>query len=299
MPTVSIHLSKIKNEEFSRILYGVFYLLIAMGLVASLGYSPFYDKSKTVIVFSEPSHYALLLFPFLLYAVLFASNKFRLYYILCSLFLALSLQSFTMLIMNMIVLFIILPRRLAIPSIIILICIGVIFLDIEYYTSRMDFSGENKNLSSIVYASGWERAYLSVMDNFPFGIGFQQMGIVGPTGSFMELLEELNAANLNSYDGGSTAPKLIAEFGMLGVLCIYFYLVYFFRLIRWLSVLAPKGALVKDHYQIFLLCCYIAYSADLFLRGAGYFSILMFLFMLCLFSINNLIGKSSYKKVLR
>lgn len=134
-------------------------------------------------------------------------------------------------------------------------------------------------MSTLVYLSGWERAYLNFNDTFGLGVGFQQFGIVGSPGEMMESLGALGAENLNLLDGGAVAPKFIGEFGLLGVAMLLVYLVYFAKSARWLRKVSMGEVALQARPRVFFLSCFVMYCIDLFVRGTGYFSSSGFLFV--------------------
>jgi hypothetical protein len=159
----------------------------------------------------------------------------------------------------------------------------------------MEISADNPNASSLVLASGFERAYLAFIESFPLCAGYQQMGVVGPNGIYMDILNQMNLWQLNSFDGGSTASKIIFEFGLLGVLFIFLYLFYFLKIYK---ILRHQPSLIKldgDYFRLFRICCFFAFILSLFVRGSGYFSITTFLFLLSLIEIE--IDINYYKRL--
>jgi hypothetical protein len=166
-------------------------------------------------------------------------------------------------------------------------------MNIDYYSLRINLSSDNKNLSTLVYLSGWERAYLNFEDTFGLGVGFQQFGIIGSRGEIMETVEELGAEDLNLLDGGAVAPKFIGEFGLLGVIMLLVYLVYFARNAKWLREVSFSEIPPRECRKVFFLSCFVMYCIDLFVRGTGYFSSSGFLFIASLMwiilvkSVNN------------
>ena len=127
--------------------------------------------------------------------------------------------------------------------------------------------------------NGWERAYLNLKDSYGIGVGFQQLGFVGSEGELLEVLGELDMENLNLLDGSFVASKFISEFGILAVVALLVYLVYFARNVRWLHEVSMNGGETVDCRKVFFLACFVMFFIDLFLRGTGYFSSSGFLFI--------------------
>lgn len=277
-------LRRIESRIFSSSLRNIFYLSIFFGIIGVLGFSPFYEKSKSVFIFSEPSHYGLMIFPFFLYSCIVSSNLYKFIYIAIILSLSLIFQNLTMVIVCSFTIFIIFKIRLFLTWTIFMILGGMAVIDLQYYISRLNFGDNIDNISSIVYASALERAYLSVIHNFPLGVGFQQMGIVGPAGTYMDMLDDLNLSNLNSLDGSLTGAKIITEFGIFGILIIFLYLYKLVHEIHALRMFSCKSILPADSFNLFCSCCYVSYSIELFVRGTGYLAMSTFLLIISLFN---------------
>lgn len=258
----------------------VFFALVLTGLAGVFGYSPFsgVDARKSVLFFSEPSHFALSFSPFLFYMIILSSSRMKLLYILSSFVMALALENLTLVIAVSLIGFVALPlRRLmffATIAAILLISTGP-----DYYASRVFLTRESQNLSSLVYMQGWERAYLNLKDSMGVGVGFQQFGIIGRRGEIQENLSELAGGDLNLLDGGSVASKFIGEFGVLGIVTLLVYLVFLAKKIKILHVIAMGKGSPKDCTEAFFLACFVMYCIDLFVRGTGFFSPTGFLFL--------------------
>ena len=117
---------------------------------------------------------------------------------------------------------------------------------------------------------------MSFTETYGFGLGFNQLGIVGPQGELQPLIQTLTdgVSRLNVRDGGSTGSKLIAETGLLGLVLLMFY---FFSSINILKQLIKRR--LKSFKDIFFCGVFLIFSIELFVRGMGYFSILSFLFL--------------------
>jgi len=271
----------------------VFYILLLASVAGILHFSPFSPTSvfrAPVLFFTEPSHYAIAILPFLLYIVAQSRFRMKLLWLSLALIIALVLQNLTFVFGISLVALIVMPFR----QFLYIVSFGTILLlvsplSLNYYFSRVTFTGSLSNLSTLVFLSGWERAFLSLKDTYSFGIGFQQFGIIGRQGQMMERLAELNAMGLNNLNGGSVAPKLIGEFGLFGLGLLSVYFVYFFKNFKWLHDFAINTHPHKYCKQVFYRACFVMYSVDLFVRGTGYFSAEGFLFVASIFG---LLGRS-------
>jgi hypothetical protein len=236
----------LKDEFFHKMILFGFYFLMFLGYIVFicrvfLGYeNEAIGYFLGFIIFSEASHYAITFFPFLFYAVYTnRKNIYSVLYIIGSIFLALTILNLTLLVGSLLICFITYGgRRFWLLGLAILMLVfTIIYLDVSYFLERLDFTAVflNKNSSMLVFLSGWERAYLSFFDSFGFGVGFQQIGIVGPQGNFQIILQNLHhverwgGKGLNWNDGGTLGSKLIIEFGFLGLMLLLLYC-FFFRL---------------------------------------------------------------------
>jgi len=259
----------------------VFYVLLLSSIAAILNFAPFSSgQSKPVFFFIEPSHFALNFLPFLLYITVTSSPKMKLLLLLLAYAIAILLESMTLIVGVTLVVGLAIPlRRVLFFAPIAVILILLTALNFDYYLSRVDISSGNQNLTTLVYLSGWERAYLNFKATFGLGVGFQQFGIIGSIGEKMEALDVLGVENLNLLDGGAVAPKFIGEFGLLAVLILLAYLGYFVKSAKWLREVSVGEVAPLAYLKVFFVSCFVMYSIDLFVRGTGYFSSSGFLFI--------------------
>ncbi|MEQ1532702.1 MAG: hypothetical protein ABL906_03945 [Sideroxydans sp.] len=259
----------------------VFYVLLLSSIAGIMKYSPFSaNLEKSVLFFSEPSHFALSFLPFLLYVAVISASGKRILFILSSYLIALLLENLTLVIGITLITSLVIPtKRLFLLALIAIILILFSSLNFDYYVSRADLSADSKSLSTLVFLSGWERAYQSLADTFGLGVGFQQFGIIGKEGDLMGVIEAMSGERLNLLDGGSIAPKFIGEFGVLGVILLLTYLTYFAKSIILLHKISMENVPHFQFTEIFFHACFVMYSVDLFIRGTGYFSSSGFFFV--------------------
>lgn len=140
--------------------------------------------------------------------------------------------------------------------------------EFQYYFDRLNISIQSNNLSVLVWVSGWERAFIYIIDSYGVGLGFQRLGYVGKLGVALERIGIiLGGSYINMNDGASVAPKLIAETGVIGITLIITYLKYFIKILQ--SFIKERITNVKS---IFFCSVYIMFFVQLFVRGVGYFS---------------------------
>lgn len=264
----------------------VFYALLLSAIATILGYRRFGNISA-VGFFSENSHFALSFLPFLLYMVVLSSWRKKWFFLFMGFGVGLSLQSLTLLVGVIGIAMLTLRLRQMVFFSIALISMLMAALDnvdIDYYSARLDPAADQlgtgaPSLSMLSYQSGWQRIYLNLQDSYGIGIGFQQLGFLGTAGELLESFDALGAVDLNRYDGSFVASKLISEFGILAIMMLMVYWVYFAKHFSWLSEVSRNVGETVDCRKVFFLACFVMFSVDLFLRGTGYFSASGFLFI--------------------
>jgi hypothetical protein len=271
------------NMLFRRFFFG----LLVVGIAGCAGVlQPFRGSfEKPVFPFTEPSHLALVIIPFLIYASVTSSQKERILYIGITLVEALLLQNLTLLVGCLFTASISLKRRHIIMSLCILVPL-LLVLDLSYYTERLDFSEETKNLSSLVFLQGWQFISESLYLTSGIGRGFQQLGMTGTDVAAADLIRTLIDGDLNLLDGGFNLSKLISEFGILGAILAGWYFLIALRAYRMLRVISDNGK-CEDSLYLFCLSVILGYLPELVLRGAGYFTPTGLLLVTALILIKN------------
>jgi hypothetical protein len=271
---LKIYVQELTEREIDSGAKAVFYLLMSCMLVTILGFGGIFTPrgfvGKPVLLFIEPSHLAIVFLPYILYLTIIARAKKKVLLILGVFLTSLLIQNATLLLGCILVAAITLPMR----TLLFCSCVGLLcsyFIGIDYFLERIDFTALN-NISTLAYVSGWERAYLSFLETSGIGVGFQQFGIIGSTGETMNVLNSLGANDLCLLDGASVGPKVIGEFGMLGIICIFVYLFYCAKDARYLSKLSVKESKTVSRHDIFFRSFFVLYIVDVLVRGAAYFS---------------------------
>jgi hypothetical protein len=288
---------KIQLELFNRVLFLCLYLLITIGFSALFFQKTGYFDNKSMIIFDEPSHYGVAVLPFIFNAMLanVSVNKKILIMVLCFT-LAILLHSLTLLVglsIALIIIFTLISRRMVLLLLSVIFCIFYFNANILYYSDRLDFSGGSLNLSVLVFLSGWEVAYSSLVETYGVGLGFQQLGVNNEVGKYQFIIMSLlGGEKLNYNDGGSLAPKLIAELGVLGLFLVVIYVLIFAGLFK--KLILNK---YNEYSCFYFPSVFLAFSIEMFVRGFGYFSVgsLMFLSSLYWFKLNNNKFKNNYK----
>lgn len=261
----------------------VFYALLIVGIISILGYSPFFSYKKSMVFYMEPSHFALSFLPFLLYIAVQSNFKYKIIYLAISFEIALFVHNVTLMLGIILISVLVLSiRRLLVllASFSLLFYISTIVMPdlVSYIVSRVPLT--STNLSVMAFKSGWERAYLSFIDTFGFGIGFQQLGFVGRDGEIMRnIMQTTGGQKICLLDGATVAAKLIGEFGMMAIVVLGLYSIYAIRYAVNLHELSLNKNKIRDSRYVFFLACFLMFCIDLFARGTGYFSSSAFLFI--------------------
>ena len=275
--------SRVTEQNFYNIINKVYWLLILCAFISiPLIYLNLVHR-KSMIFFSEPSHFAIAIAPFLLFKVLH-SIKPNVHLFIC-LVLAFILQNLTLIVVVILCIALLLknskPLLIFIFSV-LSFCIFIAYFYfgdfLEYFIDRLYISSDSDNFSVLVLLSGYERAYLGFFDNYGLGVGFQQMGLLGPLGAIQEKMESLGAVGLNVLDGGTFFAKFVVEFGIFGALCVVFYLIVVVKFITKL-----KGKTTHNAHYLFFGSCFITFGIVLLFRGGGYFTPSFFLFITSIF----------------
>ncbi|MDQ9246645.1 hypothetical protein [Escherichia coli] len=250
-------------------------ILMVNGIVGMLGIDLFNTGLiKPVLAFQEPSHFILCSIPFFIYYHKISRTK------TAKALLIIMFLAFGMYVKNLIaiasVLFVVsISSKKTFAALLVLSFVYIMAYYITppeyltYFADRININNTS-NMSLLVLIQGWENALLSFYKN-PFGEGFQQMGITTATGAATQSLRAIAGADINILDGGSTAPKIIAEFGIFGVMLLIVYIITFIKIAYKLKASEDDGK------TIFMYACFLSTFFDLFVRGAGYFTPTMFM----------------------
>lgn len=250
-------------------------VLVALVLCAAVGLAGIapsgpipYDKP--VFPFTEPSHFALSFAPFLMYVAISSSGWKRGLVLLIGIGLALAMENMTLLVVGILVT-LICNLRSAILLVPLAVVVLTPFIDFYYFLSRVDFSSDNDNLSTLVFIQGWQLMEESLQNSSFWGLGFQQLGVKGTEVPIADVIYTLMSTYVNLNDGSFTLSKLVSEFGIFGIVLA---LGHFFG--AWKSaVRLRRHALGATHIPVatrFAYAVVVGYSVELLIRGAGYFT---------------------------
>ena len=277
---------KVNSISFHKVIISAYIFLTIIGII-SIFFIRYhflirYRSPKSMLIFSEPSHFALAYSPLLLYVSYISKSFGRFLAIFISILIALIVHSLTLLLSIVIILmvlyrylfFIILPLFSFLLFIIKFKIINSNYVNGNYFLSRFNIlSFKTNNASVLAYLYGWERAIIDFVRSYGIGVGFDQFGFVGAKS--MPLLAKMHLPSLNLYDGTADGSKIIAEFGVFGVIILLIYLYYFLKI----SNNFTKHKIENNYVGIFFISCFLMFFVDLFVRGiGGYFSGVVFIF---------------------
>ena len=266
---------KIDDKKLYKYVSIVFYVVLLDGFIFLIKKNIFFYGKPFLLLFPEISHFSIIFLPLLMFKVLVSKNIIYIYVInVFSLVLSIYVENLTLLVGTIMVMSIYSIKKtiifILIPLVFIISNIGID--NMSYFTSRLSFDNPN-NVSTLVFLSGWERAYLNLIDFSFLGIGFNQLGYEGQIGYYQNQIMSLGLRNLNLKDGGSLAPKLISELGVFGIFLILMYLIFFVKIMYKLK----KYSYSYTHLNAFYISIFIMSSVNIFMRGSGYFSPIIFL----------------------
>lgn len=247
---------------------------------------------KPVFPFSEESHFALILGFFSIVYVLNAKKWGVIFVLLSLVSFSFLFPSLTMFVFLLVCIFSFLlrfrSRYLLVFISFFVLCLGSFFVFIldyfPYFKSRLTLDGLD-NLTTLVFLQGWALAYLNFFETNGLGLGFQMLGSDGTKYPyFTDVIFDLTGGSLNVADGGFLAAKIIAEFGMLGLMVAVIYLFYLFRFVLKANFELNKTGLLKTKDLTYPLKKRLLFSAflfgffiEFFFRGYGYFSPSLFM----------------------
>lgn len=285
----SFHLKKMPHSELSGTLW-VFTLLLLFIAWLKVFYSPeFFNysmHSKAAFPFSEDSHLVLVAgFFFCVYA--FFGGIYRCFFVFINMFLlSILYPSLLLFLFVFLLLFVLLMRvpplmfKKVVLFVLPLVLFGVLAFanTVEYFASRLNFNDihEVDNLTTLVFFQGWALAYLNLLETNGLGMGFQMLGssetiVSSFTWSIMELASGGRALNLS--DGGFLVAKVIAEFGILGLLVVGFYVFWLCKIPFVINRMhfCEKSSEADLRYVLGVAFIF-SFLIEMFFRGYGYFS---------------------------
>ncbi|MAT79597.1 MAG: hypothetical protein CMD13_02550 [Flavobacteriales bacterium] len=271
---------------------GIFSLLFEFNF---LGYS---EYEKSIFPFAEPRHFVTSTGSFILTSSLYLSKNKKIFLgILMPLFIFV-FQSVVLIFFFLMFLFFVflldIKKQFFNVFFIFIITLSIFSLigDSDYFSSRLDFSSQNTNLTVLVFLQGWDEMFHSIRLTDGFGVGFQNMGNLPPS-PISKLIKSLSGGfYMNRNDGAFLASKIISEFGFLGIFFVLLYLKAFFRSLFFLinMILKNKNPLKRFNKRSLVVFAHmniVFLIIEVFAAGTGYFTTGVFLFIMSLIILEN------------
>jgi hypothetical protein len=315
--------SEIYFYKLIKSLFLIMPLLSLFILIRFNKFSPYYihggnDLPMFLSFFSEPSHFILNFFSIFFFFIIL-NPKYRIICLAIGLLLSIGYPSLTLLFgifLIIIILFSILNLFLLVAItftfFFFLSYLNIDFQLINYFTNRLDilkilnncsayfvlnnndinfnelFFENNCSLNNslLYYLKSGHEMYLNLV-NYPFGIGFQNLGTIGMESLFRKLafLQSGSFKTDISLNSAFLLSKLISEFGIFGLLFLIYYLKIFLKSFIFFKFEANLLLIKKKYLEIFYHISILSFSIELFIRGFGYFSIGTFLFILSIMGL--------------
>lgn len=194
-------------------------------------FSPLYLKINSPLgFFSEPSHVAYVTCIFLFLKSFLATRRMFALYMLGAIIFVISIESLVGIAALFCVAFALASRlkKIFVILVFFMVVILVQFIDFEPLKNLTFILDTGINLTAAVYLSGWERAFLNLMETNGLGLGVNQFGVYGDQGTFGDLIIRRAGYIVNSFDGSFIFAKLTGEFGLFALL-VTAYLLHLWR----------------------------------------------------------------------
>jgi hypothetical protein len=228
---IASSLYKLSQISVRRVVCFILYILIVNAILSITGVDYFgVGTGKPTFLFAEPSHFALIVAPFLIYYVRSRFIGWR-WTLLLFVTYAIFIENMTM--MMVVLLAVIASFRLGKLGLILpfLLIFIFAFANTEYFISRLLFP-------SI----------------------------------------ESDGSQFNLFDGGTTAAKILGEFGFIGALFISILIMRAFK-----AFLILRHECIPTDLFLFASCVDLGILIELFVRGVGYFSPTIFMYLVLFF----------------
>ncbi len=283
-PLLSSRLAKAEWRELEKSLMLLLHVLAVLGwigLVYKFLIVGWEQKIKYPFPFSEPSFFAVCYGMFAVGYSFVASRNFGLYMVVNMILFSFLFPSLTFLLFVVIVIVVMIVRLQAIYfcwgvliAPVVILGVGYYFIsDVEYFSSRLSFSG-TENITTLVWLQGWDLSYINLNATEWRGLGFQMLGYEGTELSDISYkLEDLTGKFMNITSGGFLAAKIISEFGLVGVMLAILYILFLVCLL--IKVGSSSSVSLKSDVTkkiMVLQGLVFGYVVEFFFRGYGYFS---------------------------
>lgn len=171
----------LSNTQFNKIIN---IIIIMFYIVFICKYIPQIQNNaihiKPIMPFNEPSHFVVFL-PFYYFKFFTASTQKEKYLILIiGLIIGILSNNLTMIVGVFLGALIVFRSYIFLIALILFLIFPFIsnYIDLGYFTSRLNIDKNTDNLSVLVIIQGWQLAYEGFIKSFGLGIGIQQLGFV-------------------------------------------------------------------------------------------------------------------------
>jgi hypothetical protein len=273
-------LSEESCDIIDNLLKKISIILLLLSYISILKWYIFSSPTKEMIVFTEPSHFAIAASPFFMYFIICSNKKQSFFFTLLILSSAILMENVTLVTPILIALFILNKKALIIFTSIFVVLLPIFgptyYLYITARTTSI-LDSDNQNLSSLVYLQGWEYISSSIKYFKGIGIGFQQLGQIRIKSTSQEVLEYMGYP-FNQNDGAFFFSKFFVEFGWIAMLIIFVYLINATKIYLKINNLIIS----KSKFKIFISVSFISFLIPLFVRNSSYFNPAIFIFYMSL-----------------
>jgi len=281
----------------------VFLFLGLFSLFCNFDFLGYEKYAKSIFPFAEPSHFAINVGLILFAAGLYMSVRQRICLISLVIFMGVLYPSIVILLISLIM--IILYSTSSLPRLFFIGCLIAVvsycFLSYStsrnYFLERLTLVNTTENLTTLVYLQGWDEMRNALLLSKGLGVGFQNMGTL-QAGEYGEIIFNLTGYYKNRDDCGFLAAKIIGEFGVLGIIFVFFYLVKLFQSVRYIVQFVRLNARcnfrIRDKYPVSLVfghSIFIIFFIEMFARGYGYFSAGLLMLFVAFFLTTPLTGR--------
>lgn len=304
----SISVKKLSGKALESSILFVIIILLALGWIKifiPITIGPYSSISKPVFPFIEESFYALSIGLFSVGYSVTARIK-NVLFIIGNLFLfSILFPNLTMLVSATLTLFISTIRLrpkyfrtiLFVLPIVIIVSLDMLVATNPYFANRLSFANSS-NLTTLVFLQGWALAYENLIHTHGIGLGFQMLGMPGThLTQFSEPIEIITKSTSNLTDGGLLAAKIIAEFGIIGLIISLLYVVHLFKFVFRSNM--NRYLIYNKNNTLILKYCLLnglllGYITEYFFRGYGYFSPGLYLIIAIILSTykTDILGKT-------
>jgi len=291
----ALEFQKIQSEQLNYLLKWLSIFILAIGLlsqVVTIDFANYVKFPKAVFPYSEPSHYALTTGGVLFATGFLISSLQRVILLILLLILTMLFPSTLLLVLSLMMLIVYYSSDIKkVTLLVLLLLMAFLFVsdnikDFQYFSSRLNISSNNTNLTTLVYLQGIDDAYRSFITTNGIGLGFQNMGSIAPS-KISNLIHSLSGYYKNRNDGGFLAAKIVSEFGLIGLILLVYYLKFFYRSFVFLRNMSNSEYTIANVSTslIFSHSIIMVFFIELFVRGYGYFSPGVFFVLFALFVI--------------